>query len=140
MRVDCPICGRYAPEIRRLIDEFTGRGVRFWLVYPEPDDTASAIRKHLADFDLPEAALRDPTHSLVRRSGATVTPEVAVFVSDVAEPVYLGRIDDLYESYGVHRAVAQHHDLEAALEAVVANVRPPTARTKAVGCYISERQ
>src|SRR3989442_1606376 len=36
--VDCPISNRYAPEIRRLHAKFAGRGVKFWLVYPNADE------------------------------------------------------------------------------------------------------
>ena len=35
-RTDCPISNRYAPEVRRLYERFHDRGVRFWLVYPDP--------------------------------------------------------------------------------------------------------
>src|SRR5207249_9516148 len=34
---DCPISNRYAPEIRRVEGKFAPAGVRFWLVYPDPD-------------------------------------------------------------------------------------------------------
>ena len=33
---DCPVSNRYAPEITRLLEEFSPRGVRFQLVYPNP--------------------------------------------------------------------------------------------------------
>src|SRR5438034_199604 len=35
---DCPISNRYAPEIRRLCDEFSRQRVAFWLVHPDPDE------------------------------------------------------------------------------------------------------
>src|SRR5436190_3763064 len=34
---ECPISNRYAPELRRLHDKFSPRGVRFWMVYPDAD-------------------------------------------------------------------------------------------------------
>ena len=33
---DCPIANRYAPEIRRIYEEFS-EGVTFWLVYISDD-------------------------------------------------------------------------------------------------------
>src|SRR5512139_3494375 len=76
---DCPISNRYAPELRRLHAAFRARGVRFWLVYPKPDDDAAAIRAHVATFAQGIPVARDPRHALVTATGVTVTPEVAVF-------------------------------------------------------------
>src|SRR6059036_2809341 len=40
---DCPISNRYAPEVRRLYEKFAPKGVMFWLVHPNTDETAEAI-------------------------------------------------------------------------------------------------
>src|SRR5688572_9396475 len=40
---DCPISNRYAPEIRRVEEEFARSGVRFWLVYADADTSSDAI-------------------------------------------------------------------------------------------------
>ena len=42
-RTDCPIANRYAPELRRLSERYAGRGVRFWLVYPDARTTATRM-------------------------------------------------------------------------------------------------
>ena len=49
---DCPIANRYAPEIRRLYDTFAKQGIRFWLVYANPRESADAIREHAQKFSL----------------------------------------------------------------------------------------
>src|SRR2546425_3606494 len=72
---DCPISNRYAPEIRRVEEQFARSGVRFWLVYVDAETSSDAIRKHLKDYRLPQQVLRDPRHALVRLSQARVTPE-----------------------------------------------------------------
>ena len=76
----CPISNRYAPEIRRLHEEFAPRGVKFVLVYPSASESAADVAKHVHDYAYPFAAVRDPKHVLVARAGVTVMPEVAVFV------------------------------------------------------------
>src|SRR5262245_34140024 len=78
---DCPISNRYAPEVQRLHREFAAKGVRFWLVYPNPAESADAIRAHGQSFGYPADALRDPKQQLVKMAKATVTPEAAVFVN-----------------------------------------------------------
>jgi hypothetical protein len=137
-RTDCPIANRYAPELRRLHTKFAPQGVDFHLVYPEPTDSPAAIREHLAAFQFPFEAWRDPAHILVRRFGAKVTPEVAVFIPDHKLAVYRGRIDDLYVDLGRARRAPTTHDLEDVLTAVLSG-RPVSAMTTAaVGCTIGD--
>jgi len=136
-RTDCPISNRYAPEVRRLSDRFAPRGVRFWLVYPDPSTTADAIRAHLADYGYPMGALRDPRHALVRATGVRVTPEAAVFARGRGL-VYHGRIDDRFPGFGQARAEPSTHDLEQAVEAALEGREVATPVTEAVGCYLAD--
>jgi hypothetical protein len=135
--IDCPISNRYAPEVRRLHDQFARRGVKFWLVYPNRDDSVEIIRKHIEEYQYPLEALRDPEHALVKKAKVHVTPEVAVY-SGTGRKLYQGRIDDRYVDFGKERPQATQRDLQEALDAIV-NGRPVTnAVTTAVGCYIPE--
>jgi hypothetical protein len=73
----------------------------------------------------------------VKRVGATITPEAAVYDSR-GRLIYRGRIDDRYSAVGVERATATRHDLQDAIAAAVAG-KPVTPRfTQAVGCYIAD--
>ncbi len=144
---DCPISNRYAPEVRRLYDQFKNRGVEFWLVYPDPDNTADRIREHMRDYDYHCRAVRDPDHVLVELADATRTPEAAVFVTanplsgdDAPEPnmLYRGRIDNWYHDFGKNRPEPTTHDLEDAIAAVLESRPVSNPRTSAVGCYIAD--
>lgn len=135
VRTDCPISNRYAPEVRRLHDVFAPRGVVFWMIYPDPDETPVAIRKHLEDYKFGGAALRDTRHALVKMTGVSVTPEAAVFKG--SSMVYRGRIDDRYADLGKMRSEATTHDLEDAIRATLAGKKIPRS-TRAVGCDIPE--
>jgi hypothetical protein len=136
-RTDCPVSNRYAPEIRRLHERYAERGVAFWLVYPNPDVTAEAIRAHIAEYEYPLPALRDAQHRLVHLTEATITPEAAVYSAD-GRLVYRGRIDDRYVDFGKTRARATRHDLEDAIEATLSGRPVPNPRTEAVGCFIAD--
>src|SRR3989454_5466536 len=89
---DCPISNRYAPEVRRIVERFAPQGVVFRLVYPSPSENAAAIREHMKAFSYEGAtdALRDTKLALVKFSGATITPEAAVYAG--GRIVYRGRI------------------------------------------------
>ena len=134
---DCPISNRYAPEIKRLHDEFTPRGVRFRLVYPNPLDSDTDIRRHLEEYGYPQISQRDPDHTLVKKAGATITPEAAVF--DARDRlVYRGRIDDRFVELGRERPAATQPDLRNALTAFLAGTRVSPSHTQAVGCFIAD--
>jgi hypothetical protein len=138
-RTDCPITNRYAPELRRLRDRFAARGVRFWLVYPDPGETDTEVQRHAREFGYGMPTLRDATHALVRLAGARVTPEAAVFVGDAAGPrlVYRGRIDDRNVAFGKTRRVPRTRDLEHVLAALARGELLPTRTTTAIGCAIA---
>ena len=136
-RTDCPISNRYAPEIRRIYERFEPQGVAFWLVYVDPDESAEVIRKHLADYSYPLSALRDPRHVLVSLTGASVTPEAAVFVGP-RRMIYRGRIDDWYVDFGKSRTAATRHDLQDVLQALLDGDDVEPGTTTAVGCFIAD--
>lgn len=135
--IDCPISNRYAPEVRKIHEQFTGREVSFWLVQPDADVSAKAMRKHLKEFSYPCEALRDPRHVLVRKAQATRVPECAVF-NRTGELVYHGRINNRYADYGRARPQATEHELRDAIEAALAGRLPAKASVPAVGCHIPD--
>ena len=134
---ECPVSNRYAPDVKRLYEQFTPQGIRVRLVYPNPLDDQSVINKHLQDYGYPQIAQRDPTHALVKLAGATITPEAAVFDAQ-QRLIYRGRIDDRFVELGRERPTATRHDLRNALPALLAGGRVDPARTQAVGCFIAD--
>lgn len=134
---DCPISNRYAPEVKRLHERFAPSGVRFVLVYANPNDRPDAIRAHMATFGYTLDAVRDPGHGLVKFAHATVSPEAAVF-DRAGRAVYRGRIDDRFASVGVDRQTPTRRDLSDALTAAIEGrpVQPPV--TQAVGCVLAD--
>jgi len=134
VRSDCPVSNRYAPELQRLYERYSSRGVDFRLVYPEPGLTPAAMEKHRKEYGYTIPALLDTRHQYVTRVRARITPEAAVLVH--GQLIYLGRIDDRYADIGKSRPEAAQHDLEEVLAAVVAGKSIRRRETKAVGCTI----
>jgi hypothetical protein len=137
VRTDCPISNSYAPEIRKLHQEFAPQGVTFWLVYVDADETPVAIRQHLRDFNFPCGALRDPRHLFVKRSQVRVTPEVAIYRPGGAL-IYHGRIDDRNVDFGKRRPAPTQRDFADALIHALAGKQVAPASGPAVGCYIED--
>jgi hypothetical protein len=134
---ECPISRRYVPELRRLHAAFARQRVHFYLVFPGRRERAAAVRAHVAEFEYGIEPLLDPEHALVDRARVEVTPEVAVFGID-GEIAYAGRIDNRYLALGKARPEPTRRDLELALSAVLARRAVEPARTRAVGCAISD--
>ena len=132
---DCPISNRYAPEIQRLATKFGGTA-RFILVYPVPTDTPELIRAHHKKFGYSIEYLADAGQKLVKQTGVTVTPEVAVMRGTTL--LYRGRIDDRYVELGRERPKPTQRDLEDALNAIVAGKNVAIRETRAVGCILAD--
>jgi AhpC/TSA family len=136
---DCPIANSYAPEIKRLCDEYQQRGVRFYLVHVDPDITVADAKKHGREFGHACPIVLDKQHELVRRAGATKVPEVAVFTPD-GQRQYRGRIDDLYVAPGKRREQPTVRELRLALDALLAGRAVERPVTEVVGCRIPPLQ
>lgn len=105
--------------------------------HPDPDVTVKEAREHAREYGITAPVVRDPDHVLVKRTGASVTPEAAVMTSD-GTIAYRGRIDDLYVTWGKKRPEATKRELREALTALTTGKEVPVARTKPIGCYIPE--
>lgn len=132
---DCPISNGYAPEINRICNEYSRRKISFFVVYPDADLAAATARKHAREFGYRCPVLLDPTHRLVKRMGATVTPEAAV-LSPGGKLLYRGRIDDRYLDFGKKRNRPGQRDLRLALDDIVKGKTVANRFTKAIGCFI----
>lgn len=131
---DCPISNRYAPEIERLAAKYPA--ARFLLVYPVKSDTPEIISAHRKKFAFSIDFVRDVNQKLVRQTGVTVTPEVAVMKDGAL--MYRGRIDDRYIEFGKDRPAPTKRDLDDALSAILAGKPVAVKETRAVGCILSD--
>jgi peroxiredoxin len=132
---DCPISNSYAPLLSQLDTRYRLRGVQFLGVNADPAETRATVASHAKAYRFSFPVLRDPRQEVAEEVDARVTPEV--FVLDHDRVVrYRGRIDDRYASRTQVRSQATTHDLEAALEAVLAGKPVADPVTRAYGCAI----
>jgi hypothetical protein len=134
---DCPISNSYIPALNRLHESYAPRGIQLLIVQSDPELTAEDARTHARQYEVGPPVVFDREHVWVRRAGATRTPEAAIFSRD-GRLQYLGRIDDRYAALGKSRQQATTHDLQDALEAVLADQPVPKPWGEAVGCNIPD--
>ena len=132
---DCPNSNTYAPLLAGLYREYASRGVAFFNVYSDPQETAATVRKHDMDFQVPFAALLDPKQTLARETGARSTPEV-VILSREGKELYRGRVDDRFVDFGKTRYQPTQNDLKDALDAILDGKAVAHPVTRALGCAI----
>ncbi len=131
---DCPVSTSYLTTLNELAKTHTEKGVAVVFVCPT-DEPRETVAKASSGFKLTVPVLLDPKKEFAAGLKAGVTPEV--FVLDADGMVrYRGRIDDSYSSRLKRNQQVTSHDLQDALDAVLAGkpVRNPV--TTAVGCAI----
>ncbi len=132
---ECPLSNQYLPDLRRLSQTYSTRGVDFYAVHSDPSEGPEAVRRHAREYGYAFPALLDPGQSVARRLGATTTPEAAVLSAE-GELLYLGRIDDRAPELGRRRLTPSRHDLRLALDRTLAGRRLPPPFPRPAGCPI----
>ena len=132
---DCPLANALVPEMNRMQQFYSPRGVAFYAVQGDATIAAAEVVRHAREYAFGFPYLIDPQESLAAYTGATTVPEVAV-LSPRGDILYLGRIDNRQEDFGKQRPQATELDLRDALDAVLAGKPVPHPRTKALGCAI----
>jgi hypothetical protein len=108
-----------------------------FIVHADPDVTSAQAMKHAKEHRFTCPVLMDPAHLLVRKTGVTMAPEVAVVAKD-GKIAYRGRIDDWYVDYGKRRGAPTEQTLRIALDAIMRGQSPPLPTTKVIGCFLPE--
>ena len=132
---DCPITNGYVPEMNRIREAYASRGVVLYAVQAEPRTPDADVQRYARDYRYSFPLLLDPRQVLVRFTGATATPQVAVLSAE-GKLLYLGRIDNRAVDFGVQRPRATEFDLREALDATLAGKPVPHAFAKSIGCGI----
>src|SRR5262249_36587787 len=99
---ECPISNAYAPEIQRICTEYESKKIAAFIVHTDPDVTGKEAEKHAKEYGFTSPVLLDPDQVLIKKTGVTTAPEVAVVGPD-GKLLYRGRIDDWYVDYGKRR-------------------------------------
>ncbi|MEA2552003.1 MAG: hypothetical protein QOJ65_179 [Fimbriimonadaceae bacterium] len=131
---DCPIANTYAPELKRIVKVYSAKGVRFRLVFEDPDVSVGQARKHAREYGFYVPVSIDKDREEARRLDVSASPTVVV--TKAGEVLYQGRIDNMYASVGRRRPKPTSHDLRSALDAVLAGRAVREKRTEAIGCRL----
>jgi thiol-disulfide isomerase/thioredoxin len=130
----CPVANRYVPRMIGLARDYRPKGVMFFLVDSNVEDSRAVVVQAAKDRALPFPAVKDHGTALADRLGAQATPE-AIVLDGTGAIRYLGRIDDNADPDRVTR-----RDLRATLDALLAGQPIARTRTLPFGCAIFRDQ
>jgi peroxiredoxin len=145
----CPTAQLYEERIKKLVADFTPRGVAFVGINPNSTDAvrldemswtdlddsfeSMKIRAHDHHFNFPYLDDGD-TQEVAQKFGAIATPHIFIF--DRSRHLrFQGRIDD-----SERPGLVQEQTAREAIEALLAGKEPPTASTKVFGCSIKWKE
>lgn len=131
----CPISQKMTPEINRIHNEFSSKGVRIYMVHEDLTLTAKEVRKEAKDFGLLPTVVIDTWRSQKKISGAKISPEAVVYDAK-GKTVYQGRINDQFYGLGKMRPKVTQRDLQDAIASVVAGKPVKVSKTEAIGCVL----
>lgn len=132
---DCPISNEFMPTLERLNREYRGKGVAFIGAFENHASDPGDYLSHWTDYHFNFPAFVDKDNSVARSLKATVTPEVAVIAAD-DQVVYLGRIDDRYQSFSV-KVTPKSNDLGRSIDAALQGIDASPAAGPPIGCTIT---
>jgi peroxiredoxin len=133
---DCPVGNSYVPEMNRLREAYSARGVAFFAVQADPTVAGDVVARYARDYRYTFPLLLDPSQILVRHANATITPQAAILSPD-GKVLYLGPIDNRVEDFGKSRPRATEDWVRQVLDAVLSGKPAPFTTHKSIGCSIT---
>jgi peroxiredoxin/mono/diheme cytochrome c family protein len=136
--VECPLSKLYAPRLVELARQYGPQGVTFLGVDSNRQDSVTEMAQFAKVHGVEFPLLKDLNNVLADALGALRNPQVFVLGPDCIVR-YTGRVDDQYgfdTGSGYARPVATKHDLENALDELLAGKLVTQPATEAIGCLI----
>ena len=135
---DCPVGNSYVPEMNRLREAYTARGIAFYGVQADPTIATDVVTRYAGDYKYSFPLLLDPRQTLVRHVNATITPQVAI-LSPEGKVLYLGPVDNRVEDFGKTRPRATESWVRETLDAILAGKAVAFTTHKSIGCSITRQ-
>ena len=130
LSAQCPLSNAYGDRLQRAYDEFQPRGVRFYFVNSNANETSAEIVRNSREHGYTFPIFEDRGSKAADRFGAKATPECYVLDHN-AKVVYHGAFDDSPNPARVHRRAVPD-----SLNQLLAGQHVPIPGLKSLGCSI----
>lgn len=132
----CPYAKASWPLLIELAASYKKKGVAFVAINPNdevayPEDNFATMQKRVAEWKINFPYLRDESQEVAKSYGAQCTPDIYLFDID-RKLYYRGRINDNWQAPDE----AEEHNLEDAIDSLLAGENPPEDQPASMGCSI----
>jgi thiol-disulfide isomerase/thioredoxin len=131
----CPLVQRYLPVLKQMEKTYRDKGVQFLAVNVGAEDSIVAMASQMVRHEMEFPFVKDFEGECLEALEVRRTPETVV-LDGQRTLRYRGRIDDQYRLGGT-RAAATRHDLQEAIDAVLAGREVAVKETPVDGCLIT---
>ncbi len=136
----CPYVQAVDDRLVQLQEKFAKRGVRFIGINPNddvnyPEDNFENMVKRAKEKGYNFPYLRDEDQSIAKKYQAQCTPDIYVY-DKVRALCYHGRVDDNWQEPDK----VTSHDLNDAIEALLAGKKPSPNQYPSMGCSIKWKE
>ncbi len=132
----CPIVRNIWSDFKSVRDEFSSKGVKFYMLNANGQDDRSEIANEASEYGIDIPILKDDSQLIASSLDITRTAEVLVIDPETWEIRYRGPVNDRV-SYERQRKTASKHYLEDVLTAILdgTSIEKPARATK--GCIVN---
>ncbi len=132
----CPIARSTIPKLKALRNEFSRRGVLFWMVNSSAQDNAAAIGAEAREFNNDFPILKDDLQTVARGLGVKRTAEAIAISTKDWTIVYRGAVDDQLR-LGTQTPAPRENYLADALNQFLNGQEVARSVTSVAGCAIT---
>lgn len=132
----CPIVRNVMPSLHAVRDEYADKGVQFFLINSNLQDTRESIAAEVEEFGYSIPVLKDAYQLVGESLNVSRTAEVFVIDPKSKTVVYHGPVDDRV-TYEIQKSKAENTYLADALDSVLAGQKVANAEVEAPGCIVN---
>ena len=133
--INCPMCIKYAPVLRKLIEVYNSDSITFLFIFPNSEFPAVEI--FMKQYNFNTNFKIDNNLKISKKYKVEVTPEIVV-LNQNDKILYKGAIDDLYYDIGKYRKFTTNNYLKEFIELWRENkTSEETIYKKSFGCFIN---
>lgn len=131
----CPVSNAYNDRYNELYAMYANKNIAFVAINANKAEDVEKIKAHAVEHEFKFPILKDVNNIIADKFTAERTPEIFVLDPRTFSVLYHGRIDD---SQRVDKVT--EHDLQTALDEILAGKKVSMKETKAFGCTIKRVQ
>jgi len=132
----CPIIRNALDDLRQVIDEYTAKGVLFFMINSNIQDNREKILEESIEFNFPAPVLIDEIQLIADELDINITAEAIVLDPITREIIFRGPINDRLD-YETQKETVKNHYLKGALDKILINGEVENKRIYTKGCKVT---